>query len=111
MVSRKARADGLVIRRQIVMPAWAVAVASATVLALCALTLVAGIAIANQNAANLIERYQADQTRTQEANRAVYCTLFRRQADVFAEAETPTGKAAYQAWLELYRSARCVPAR
>lgn len=107
----KAKTPGPTIRRTVTVPAYAVAVAGVTVLALLLLTLWAGIKIADQNAANLVARYQADQAATAAANRALYCGVFGRQADVFEDAESEVGRAAHEAWLELYRFAGCEPTR
>ncbi len=98
-------------QRVVVMPAYTVVVALVTVLVLCVGTLFAAVAISNSNSRDLVAQYRADQAAQAEANRAFYCSVFARQADVFEDAVTPTGKAAYGSWIELYRFARCVPAR
>jgi hypothetical protein len=41
----------------------------------------------------------------------LYCTLFGSQIDAFAEAKSPAGRASYEAWLAVYRLARCQPVR
>lgn len=93
------------------MPLYTVGVAMATVLAMCLLTLWAGVSISKKNAQQLIDRYEADKVATARANQGLYCTLFGAQADAFAEATTPAGRASYEAWLAVYRLAQCQPER
>lgn len=111
MVSAKARADGLIIKRTIVMPAYAVAIACLTVLLLNGLTLWAGIAIANGNAREQLARYEADKQATAAADKVVTCALFTSQLNAFDKATTPAGKESYEGWLGVYRLARCEPKR
>jgi hypothetical protein len=40
-----------------------------------------------------------------------YCRLMAAQTDVYAEAETEVGKAAYRTWLTEYQTAGCMPYR
>ncbi len=110
-MSARARADGLVIRRTIVMPAYAVAIACVTVLLLNGLTLVAGIAIANANARESLARYEADKQATAAQQKIVTCALFTSQLNAFDKATTPAGKESYEGWLGVYRLAKCEPAR
>lgn len=98
-------------RRVMVIPIYWVAWAMVTVLALSLGSFFGSIAIANQNSRELVARYRADQAATAAGNRVIYCAVFARQADVFADAESEVGKAAYEAWLQLYRLAGCEPAR
>ena len=98
-------------QRVIVMPAYAVALACFTALAVLGLTLWGGIAIANANARQLLDTYEADKVTSQEQTRQLSCRLFGSQLDAFAEAESPAGKASYEAWLDLYRVAHCTPPR
>jgi hypothetical protein len=72
---------------------------------------VVSVIVSTKKSAEQLRRYEADKVAAAEANKALYCGVFSRQADVFSDAVTPTGKAAYGAWLELYRFARCEPAR
>jgi hypothetical protein len=98
-------------RPVMVIPTYRVAVALVTVLVLCLASFFGSIAIAQNNSRDLIGRYRADQAAAANANRAFYCSVFARQANVFADAESEVGRAAYEAWLDLYRFAHCVPAR
>jgi hypothetical protein len=98
-------------QRVIVMPAYAVGLACLTVLALLGLTLWAGLAIAEGNAKELLDRYEADKVASQEQTRQLSCRLFGSQLDAFDEARTPAGKASHAAWLDLYRVAHCTPTR
>jgi hypothetical protein len=41
----------------------------------------------------------------------VYCRLVGSQVDVYSEAQTEVGKAAYATWLAEYRRSGCEPAR
>lgn len=105
---RRAARSGV---RPIVMPAYAVGLACLTVVALLVLTLVGSIEIADRNAADLLRRYEADKQATAEQNKAVTCALFSSQLDAFADAESDVGRKSYQAWLGVYRLARCSPER
>ncbi len=98
-------------RRTVTVPSYTIGVALLTVVACCLLTLWAGVAISNRNAARLIDRYEADKAQTEAANRDLYCELFGSQLDAFADAVSPAGKASYRAWLNLYRLAGCQPER
>ncbi len=89
---------------------WAAVAMVGVALALVA-SVVISVTIAKQNSREVLAQYQADQRAAQAADRRFYCAVFGRQADVFSEAQTPTGRAAYQAWLDLYRFAACEPAR
>lgn len=66
---------------------------------------------ADENAQELIDRYERDKVTTAEANRQFYCAVFGTQIDVYGEAETDVGKNAYRAWLRIYRLAKCTPER
>ena len=75
------------------------------------LSVYASVQIANKNSTELIRRYEADRAANNEANRTIYCTLFGSQIDALAESKTPAGQASYDAWLAVYKLARCEPAR
>lgn len=77
------------------------------------LSIWASVQIAERNAAELLQRYQVDQVRTEAANRSIYCTLFKVQLDAFDEQppSSATGVAIQEAWLAIYRLARCEPPR
>ncbi len=92
-------------------PWYTTVVTVVSVLAICLLTLAASVAIANANAKQQLARYEADKVATQEANRVLYCKVFGSQLDAFAEATSPAGRESYAAWLDVYKLARCQPAR
>lgn len=91
--------------------AYAIPLTLATCLAMSLGSFFGGLSIANRNAKALVEQYRTDQAATAQTNRVFYCSVFSRQADVFADAESEVGQAAHEAWLDLYRFAGCVPAR
>lgn len=111
MVAKPVRLARRQVRRVVVVPTYWVGIALATVAAFTLAMYFVSVAKANENARDLIARYEADKVRTAESNRVVYCTLFGSQADAFAEAQTPAGRASYLAWLAVYRLVRCQPVR
>jgi len=98
-------------RKMVLVPAYWIAVAMLTVAAMVAVSAVISVALADRNAKQLVDRYEADKQATAETNREFYCALFGSQADAFADATTATGKASLKAWLDLYALAECSPAR
>jgi hypothetical protein len=95
----------------VMVPVYWVAVAMLTVAAMVVVSAVISVALADRNARELVDRYEADKRAAAESNREFYCALFGSQADAFEGASTPTGKASLKAWLDLYELARCEPAR
>jgi hypothetical protein len=98
-------------RRVIVLPVYTVGVALLTVLLFCGVTLGAAVRISNGNAKDLIDRYEADKQQTAAANKGFYCALFGSQLAAFEDATSPAGRQSYQAWLDIYRLAKCQPVR
>ena len=93
------------------MPAYTVGLAVITCVAMCLLTLWAGVTISNRNAARLLAKYEADKVAAAEQSRGLYCELFRSQMNAFDGAESDVGKASYKAWLAVYRLVHCQPAK
>ncbi len=60
----------------------------------------------NSRTAAEAERQRAAQS--QEVRRVV-CSVATSQMDAFAEAQSPTGQASYQAWLDLHKISNCPP--
>jgi hypothetical protein len=56
---------------------------------------------------------QNDAARVAQAQQfqVVYCRLLGSQVDVYSEAETDVGRAAYQTWLDEYKRSKCLPIR
>ncbi len=104
--------------RAVVLPLYWLVVGAVT----CLLSPVAAVAVSvNVNnrtmAAAERQRTAAQQEADRQAEairreqRKVTCSLAASQLDAFAEAQSPPGKASYQAWLDLYRLAECQPIR
>lgn len=85
--------------------------AMVTVGLVAVVTVVISVALANQNARDLVARYERDKAATAEANRAIYCALFGSQLKAFEDAQSDVGRESYRAWLNLYRLARCEPVK
>ena len=98
-------------RRRMSVPVYWMALILLTVATAPVVSILVSTKVARENAADQLRRYEADKVATAQRDKNLYCAVFGRQADVFSEAVTPTGKAAYQAWLDLYRFAACDPAR
>lgn len=98
-------------RRRMSVPVYWMALIMLTVATAPIVSVAISTKIARENSAEQLARYEADRDAAAEANRGLYCTLFRTQLDAYAEAESQVGEQAYQAWLDLYRLARCTPAR
>lgn len=98
-------------RRVVVVPVYWVAVAMLSVAAMLVCSAVISIALADRNARDLVERYEADKRAAAEANRQFYCALFASQLDAFADASSPAGRKSYDGWLGVYRLAKCTPER
>ena len=65
----------------------------------------------DDNARDIIAQYKQDQAAEQEQARQLSCRLSGSQMGAFEQATTPAGRASFEAWRELYRLARCQPAR
>lgn len=98
-------------RRPIHMPLWSVVVLAFFSISGPILSITASVSIANHNSQRLIQRYEADQAATQNANRTIYCVLFGSQIDALEDSTTPIGQASRRAWLAVYKLARCQPER
>lgn len=103
--------DGQRPLKVMVIPVYWAAVAMVGVAVALVVSILISVAIAKSNSREVVAQYQKDQAAAQASDRRFYCAVFGRQADVFSEAVSPTGQAAYQAWLDLYRFAACEPAR
>jgi hypothetical protein len=98
-------------RKVAIVPIYWVAWAMITVAAMVIVSAVISIALADQNARELVDRYESDKRAASQANHQLYCTLFASQADAFEDATSAPGKASRKAWLDLYALAKCQPAR
>lgn len=109
-------------KRPVHMPLWSVVVLCVMATFGPLASIVASIQIADRNAAELIDRYEADQQRverqveqeklrTQAEAKAVYCRVFSTQIDALDNAQTESGEAARQGWIDLYKLAECQPPR
>jgi hypothetical protein len=58
-----------------------------------------------------IEQNNAARAESSRQFQSVYCRLVGSQVDVYSEAESDVGKAAYQTWLDEYRRTGCKPPR
>lgn len=96
---------------KVTVPSYVLGVALVAVGLVLFATIAISVRLADDNARELVQRYEADKAATAEANRRLYCALFASQVDAYEEAQSPVGEKAYQAWLDLYRLARCTPAR
>jgi hypothetical protein len=98
-------------QKVVVVPVYWVGLAMIGVALMLVASAVISVAVANQNSRELIARYEADKQATAAANTQLYCALFGSQLDAFGEAQSPAGQKSYAAWLDLYRLAKCTPAR
>lgn len=98
-------------RRPVHLPLWSVVVLCVMATFGPILSITAAVQISNKNAAELVQRYEADQQMARAAAKAIYCTLFAVQIDALTPPQAPTAARVRDAWLAIYELAQCQPPR
>lgn len=95
--------------RLVHIPLWWVLVGVASCILTPILSIFASVQIAQNNQAETQRVAAAAEVRVREEGRQRMCRLVGAQVDVYKEASTPVGLAAYETWLVEYRTQGCQP--